>query len=98
MKQVQSDDRTLMAMQSNVSEALRPLEQAALMRGRLIESVVLSTTPTEVAHGLGRRLLGVIVVRRNADARVYEPETSTMPDRSVRLVATGNVVVSLWVF
>ena len=98
MKRIRTDDVQLATMQDNVVDAFRPVEACPLVTGRLIESVSLSTTAADVAHGLGRRLRGWILVRTNGTATVYEPSASTLPERFVKLQATANVVVTLWVF
>ena len=69
------------------------------IHGRLVSSVVLSTTPVNVEHKLSRPLLGWIVVRKNADARVWEDQATTVDGaKFLRLDASAAVTVTLWVF
>lgn len=98
MNRIRTQDVELSALQDNVVAALRPVEGCPLVTGRLVESVSLTAAASDVAHGLGRRLRGWILVRTNGTAAVYEPSVSTLPDRFVRLQAAAPVVVTLWVF
>lgn len=98
MKRVRTGDETLEKIQSNVEDALRPVEGCPLVRGVLIENVSVFTTARDVEHGLGRKLRGFTVVRSNCDTRVYEPEVHPLIDRLVKLQATANAVVTLYVF
>lgn len=98
MKEIRSDSRELMQLQANIQDVMRGIEAAVMVRGRLIENVTLSASANDVAHGLGRKLRGFVVARKNAAVDVWEPSVAAIPERAVRLQATGNVVVSLWVF
>ena len=98
MKRVATTDGELRQLQDNVREIVEPWERVPLLAGLLLTDVSLSASATLVAHGLGRKLRGWIVVRTNGTATVYEPSVATLADRFVNLQATGSVVVTLWVF
>lgn len=93
-------DRVLQDLQAAIFAVLDPLVRLVpLNHGRLISSVVLSTTPVNVEHKLGRPLIGWLVVRKNADARVWEDQATTVDgSKFLRLDASAAVTVTLWVF
>jgi hypothetical protein len=71
--------------------------------GRLLDNVIitgieLSTSITQVAHKLGRRPLGWIVVRKNSGVNVWEPSNSDSPARLINLQASGIVTIDLLFF
>lgn len=67
-----------------------------LLNGHLLAAETITTSSTKINHRLSRPLRGWIVVRKNADARVWEP--STPDDRYLFLQASATVKVVLWVF
>lgn len=93
-------ERVLQDLQDAVSAVLDPLVRlVALIHGRLIANVALSTTPVNVEHKLDRPLVGWIVVRKNADARIWEDQATTVDgSKFLRLDASAAVTVTLWVF
>lgn len=100
MKLLHTDDQDLQQLQGNVYEVIRPWEGVPLLSGLLLTDIVLSAAETKVAHGLGRPIQGWLIVRTNGNAVVYESSqpSANLRDRFVHLKATGNVVVTLWVF
>lgn len=112
---LKSGDNALDRVQLNISKALDPVLAVVLLDGRLVEDevvsgqlveIVLTTTPKNVAHGLGRKYRGWFIVDKNANADVWvDPPTGVPlvdpnPDRAlfVRLDASATVTVKLWVF
>jgi hypothetical protein len=98
VRRVVSDDRLLMQLQSNVAESIRPVETCPLIAGFLAQDVELGTTAQNISHNLGRDYRGYLVVRRNADARVWETGENNLRHRHVRLQASAAVTVSIWFF
>lgn len=90
------DNQDLMALQDNVSGWTEQLRNQAILPGRLIENQIIETTNTDLSHGLGKELTGWVIVRSNADARIWEPTGAT--SGILRLRASATVTVSLWVF
>lgn len=92
-------DDKLLRLQDAVDAAFKKLQSlASILDGRLLENVVVTTTATEVPHGLGREPRGWLVVRSSVALSVYEAAPSAYPTLNLRLTATGTDVVSLWVF
>lgn len=79
-------------------EAIKNLN-IPLINGVLVENIVLTTTTTRVSHSLNRSYNGYIIVKMNADARVWVDTTTTADsDKFIPLKASASVTVSLWVF
>ena len=87
----------------------------AILKKRILGGVllrtVLSTTPTEIPHTLGKQYDGYIVVKReswDATNEVLLPNTpftgsiyeakSEDPELFISLYSTGDVAVNVWVF
>jgi hypothetical protein len=87
----------------DVDRALRQIEKrlkvCALTDGHQLDDVELTTTTKTVAHKLGRRAQGYIVVGRDAAEIVYD-ENAGKADlaTNLHLSASGAVTVSLWVY
>ena len=79
-------------------DALRELQGLPLLDGHLIEDIELTAATREIVqHGLGRKLRGYVVVKRNAGVSVYD-EVPDRPQDELWLQAASNVTISLWVF
>ena len=84
--------------QRDVVEALKQLN-LPILNGILVKDVALGTTTVRVSHTLNRVFNGYIIVKQNADARVWlDTSTSADPDKFLPLKASATVTVSLWVF
>ena len=98
-REINSSDRELNELQLRLRRVLAPVTGATVLDGVLIESVALSATVNNVAHGLGRAYRGWIVTDRDANQTVYRDGTSTAdPVLFLPLLAGGAVTVDLWVF
>jgi len=99
-QRVDITDSSIQKLQYRLEETLRPITDAAIIDGRLIEDIDLASgTSTKIAHKLGRKLRGWIVVGRDAAQHVYD-ENSGKTDLGsfVHLTAGGTVTVNVWVF
>lgn len=96
---LQSDSRVLNQMQTQWASELNPVLSNPLVSGRQIQSVSLATGANTVNHLLSRKLQGYIVTTKSADVTIYDSQlTNSMPDKTLVLVSTGPVVISLWVY
>jgi hypothetical protein len=93
-------DSELSRLESNIENAFAPIFTKEILNGRLINDVALITGITnKVEHGLQRDVLGYIVVKRGANAVVWDGEAiNTMRSSFLNLLCSANVTVSLWVF
>lgn len=84
-------------MQDNIERAFRQVVTKEILDGRLIQDVVITTASVAVSHGLGRTLVGWVVVDKNANADVWRVGTANA-DTLLTLDASATVTVDLWVF
>lgn len=90
-------EQTVERLADSVSKSLDSIVKSEIIAGDILENIELSTTPTRVSHKLGRKPLGFIVIRINANATVYE-SLEPRQDLFLNLTATADVTVSLWIF
>lgn len=95
-------DLNLETIQENVADAIEPLMGNPALDGVLLTGITIAATPTvtSVSHGLGRALRGWVVVRRRANAQVWDTQDSNaaLEARTLNLIASAAVVVDLYVF
>lgn len=93
------EEPRLQRLQTSLEDLLRRQSKIELTDGRLIENVAISTTITEVVHGLGRVFRGWFVTRRSTSAVIFETTAQTDTSKFLSLVSSaGTPTVSLWVF
>lgn len=99
MNQVNTTDRVLQLIQSNVASVLQPLLTNPLSRSQLIENVQLSSGLNIVNHTLGRKLRGWMIVRLRGPASTWDSQdTNTKPNLTLLLNSSAAVSVDLMVF
>ena len=87
-------------LQYRLEETFRPLTSSSVIDGILLEDILLASGVTsKVAHKLGRKLIGWIVVGKNAAQHVYDANSGkTDLDQYIHLTAGGTTTVNVWVF
>jgi len=96
---VQTASRELNQFQQQVISAVDPVLENPIVNGRLIESITITSGINRIDHGLGRTLVGWIVVRNGASVTFYDNQsTNSTPDRTLVLTASGAATISLYVF
>ncbi len=114
VKRIQTSSEMLNRVQDSLIPPINLILGHPLLDGRLIETelglnghevpLVLTTTPKDVAHKLGRAYRGWFIIDRNADARIWvDPAVAGVdpnvdPTKFLRLDASATVTVRLWVF
>lgn len=99
LQRIQTADRVINMIQDNISNIIDPLSSKEILQGQILTKIALTTGTNNIAHKLGRRLLGWFIVRQRASATVYDTQdTNPSPDIFLRLVASANVTVDLYVF
>ena len=83
--------------QDVVENVLGSIAASPIISGQLVADVSLTSTPKRIEHKLGRKPLGYMVVRQDADATVYEQDEKRL-DLFLNLASSNPVTVSLWVF
>ena len=94
------DDPVLNRLQALWAAQLNPLLAQPLAGSVLLANVVLAAGSNTVNHNLGRALQGWLPVRfQGGWAQLYDLQsTNPLPDRTLTLVASAPVTVSLLVF
>lgn len=96
---VQSSDRLLNQMQSNILNVLNPFLTNPFLFGRLLTDVALVSGDNIINHGLNRVLQGWVLVRVKAVAVIYDNQNSnTQNDTTLILNSDGTYTVNLYVF
>lgn len=92
-------DRNLDQVQANVDKAIRQVTDTGIVPGIKVKDVFLATgSPVDVPHGLGRDP-DWIVIKKNADARVWDSQSTNPAKRNtLQLNSSADVTVSLWIF
>jgi hypothetical protein len=85
-------------LQFSVADSYDDLIDVPLNAGQLIGPIEISTGLNVVQHKLGRVFRGWIVVRKNADIRLWEPVTQTTPGSTIALQSSGDGIVTFFVF
>ena len=82
---------------AEITEVLADLYDQPILNGHLIEDIeITSGTPYTLNHGLDSVIQGYIVVKRNANATVWDSDDATR--QTITLNSSANVTVDLWVF
>jgi hypothetical protein len=97
IKTIKLTDYETSTLQNNIGDFAQQLVRVPFLDGNLIEDVSLSTTATEVAHGLGREPVGYFIVKANAAVDVYDT-TSTTPKVTIKLTASTTATCNIWIF
>ena len=95
---IKSASAEMTKLQDALAKVFNAIQIKQLLDGRLITNIeITSASIKEVEHGFQRDLRGWIVVRKNANANVWE-SVSNLPKRPLNLNSSANVTISLWVF
>jgi hypothetical protein len=99
-ERIHATDPDLNRVQERLQDALFPVTDASIIDGKLLTDLDLASGTTSIiSHGLGRDIIGWIVVGKNAAQHVYDVQSSNDdPDKFLYLTAGGTVTVDLWVF
>lgn len=95
---VQVDDDALNRVQDRIKQVTDALVANQLLEGRLVTVTLAAGAFTPVSHGLGRRPTGYLVVRRNANAAIWDQGDTPDSNAFLYLQTSATVTVTLWVF
>lgn len=87
-------------MQTNWAQPLNQIVSLPINQGLILTSISLVTGSNTINHLLGRKLQGWFPVRiRDQNTTFYDQQSSnTMPQLTLKIVSSANVVVDLMVF
>jgi hypothetical protein len=93
---VNVSDYDLSRVQDSVAATLNDITLRPLLDGFLLTNITLTTgVDNQINHKLGRTLQMWSVVRKNANANVWEVASATSTILTLR--TSANVTISLWV-
>ncbi len=95
LKTFRSDNDEMSRIQSALTEAFEPLLNSPLVDAVLLDPVTILTTPTPIAHKLGRAVQSWILAGPTADARVWEVARNKT---TLTLQASADVLTQILVF
>lgn len=100
LRKVRSDDDTIRQLQGAVDLVFQELLKKQLIDGNFFEDVELTMGIVNlVPHKLGKEAQGYIVVKRDANATIWDSEsTNEMKNSFLNLRTSADCVISLWVF
>lgn len=95
----QSDSSELGMVQTRWAAIIEPVLNNPLIDGNILKSVPLLTGSNVINHLLGRKLQGWCLIRQRAPGSVYDnQDNNSMPQLTLSLTASANMVVDLYVF
>lgn len=99
-KKIGIDDEFVSKFQENVGAVFEEIGNKEILRGVLIKNISLvSGTPTEVPHLLGRELVGYLVIRKRSQSDVWDSQDANkLKNKTLILNCSANVVIDLWCF
>ena len=99
LQRINTTDRVINMIQDNVAKILEPVSSVPLNSGQILTNVALTTGSNEVLHKLERKLVGWFIIRQRSAGTVYDTQdTNPNPSIFLRLQASANINVDLFVF
>lgn len=96
---VQTENREVNQLQSNIISSLQSVIQNQLVNGRVIKDQKLTVGSNTINHGLNQTLQGWIIVRKRASSDIYdEQDSNKTPALTLILHASADVTVDIYVF
>lgn len=96
---LQTTDPQLNQVQQNIVRTLNPVFNTPLLGGNLLTQQSLNSGANSINHGLGRNLVGWLIVRQRAEANIWDSQDSnSTPGSTLALNASAAVVVDLYCF
>lgn len=96
---VQTDDRNVNQLQSNINNSLAPLLNNPVLMGSILTSQALGIGSNTIVHKLNRQLQGWFIVRQRALANIYDTQDSNAsPATYLLLTSDAAVTVDIYVF
>jgi hypothetical protein len=99
-KIIRSDIDDLNRVQDRIADAFSAISSSDVINGVLLKSLSLSTgVENLIAHKLGRKPKGYIVIRKRSQSDIWDEQDSVeMPNKYLDLRCSANVLIDLWIF
>lgn len=96
---IQSDDRIQNQLQSNITSVLNPLlKNNPILFGNTVTNVSLKAGDNTVNTNLKTPLIGWVIIRKRANANIYDKQDSNNATGTLILNSSADVVVDIIVF
>ena len=99
-EKIRSKNEDLNRVQDNIEKQYNQVVDKEVLDGHILQNVTLVPNKVNlVQHKLGRQIEGWIVIRKRADARIWDVQDCNVNKQiSIALIVTSEVEVDLWVF
>lgn len=96
---MQSDSEQLHMMQTRWASILNPVITNPIAHGAVLKQVTLVSGANVINHKLGRKLQGWFITRLRGAANLYDTQdANSMPDLTLQLQSSANVIADIYVF
>jgi hypothetical protein len=99
-KKIPVTDRDTNKVQDNIQTFVEPLINNPMLDGTLVTNIcLLPLVSNEVVHGLNRKPLGWVIVRKRHDSRIWDlQDTNADPSKTLSIACSHPCQIDLWVF
>lgn len=103
LKKINTGDRDLELIQSNVEAALKPSDMSPFVGGVWLTSLSLTSGQDNlIEHGLARTPLVIVAAVPNVEASIWSPVSNSLSGSNadrvfINLRASASCVVNVWV-
>ena len=94
---VQTDNREVNQLQSNILTYLNVLQQNPILSGVILQNQLLTVGTNTINHKLDRRLQGWFLVRKRSSADIYDKQDNN-PTPNSTLILESSAIVSVDIF
>lgn len=90
----------LARIQDNIVSVLDNITDKEILDGIRVTNVpLISGITNEINHGLGRIPLGWVIIRKRAQADIWDLQDSNVnKSRTLSLACSSDVIIDLWIF
>ena len=99
-KKLQSSSAEFNKFQDNVEQVFSSVLTNPILDYTIIKEATISTGQANlISHKLGREPFGFIVIRKRADARIWDnQDNNTFKKQTIDIRSSADVVVDLFIF
>ena len=99
IQRINTPNRILNMIQDNIANIVEPIASSPILDNVILEKVSLKTGSNSVVHKLNRKVIGWFIIRQRSAGTVYDTQdTNPDPQIYLRLTASANIVVDLYIF
>ena len=96
---VQTTDRTVNQLQSNITQAVNPVINNPIVQGTILKNQSLNSGNNIINTGLNKQLQGWIIIRQRGAASFYDQQDSNSNSNNTLILnSSAAVSVDIYVF